>query len=134
MGVANFLSRRNPKPGTPEFGKAYEHYILMELLAWQSYRQPDRSLTFWRTASGFEVDFIIDDFWSAIEVKASARVHDGDLRALRALRSERKTGQACVVCMERESRKTPDGIAILPWRHFLERLWAGDALSGGPSR
>jgi len=134
VGVANFLSRRNPKPGTPEFGKAFEHYILMELLAWQSYRQPDRSLTFWRTASGFEVDFIIDDFWAAIEVKASARVHDGDLRALRALRSERKTGQACVVCMERESRKTPDGIAILPWRHFLERLWAGDALSVGPSR
>jgi len=29
VGVANYLSRRQPKIGSPEFGKAFEHYILM---------------------------------------------------------------------------------------------------------
>ncbi len=125
VGVANFLSRRRPQPGTPEFGKAFEHYILMELRAWQAYRQPDLALTFWRTASGYEVDFILDDFWAAIEVKASVRVHDGDLTALRALRDEQTIKQCCVVCQESIPRKTADGIAIVPWRHFLDCLWAG---------
>lgn len=126
VGVANFLSRRTPRPGTPEFGKAFEHYILMELMAWRSYRQPDMPLAFWRTASGFEVDFILDDFKAAIEVKAGARIHDGDLSPLRALRGEHTVGRACVVCLETMPRKTADGISILPWQHFLEQLWGGD--------
>jgi predicted AAA+ superfamily ATPase len=52
VGVANFLARRTPRPGSPEFGKAFEHFILMELKAHQAYRQPDLDLRFWRTASG----------------------------------------------------------------------------------
>jgi hypothetical protein len=31
--VANYLARHQPKIGSPEFGKAFEHYILMELKA-----------------------------------------------------------------------------------------------------
>jgi predicted AAA+ superfamily ATPase len=33
VGVANYLARHQPKIGSPEFGKAFEHYILMELKA-----------------------------------------------------------------------------------------------------
>jgi hypothetical protein len=41
VGVTNHLARRHPQPGSNEFGKSFEHYILMELRAYQSYRQPD---------------------------------------------------------------------------------------------
>ena len=125
VGVANFLSRRMPKAGSPDFGKSFEHFILMELRAWMAYRQIDLSLTFWRTASGFEVDFILGDFQAAIEVKGSSRVHDGDLSPLRALRQEYKVKHSVVVCQETFPRKTDDGISILPWQTFLEQLWDG---------
>ncbi|MBI4700570.1 MAG: hypothetical protein HY744_05305 [Deltaproteobacteria bacterium] len=60
-----------------------------------------------------------------IEVKASARVHDGDLRALRALAEEHRVRHRIVACLEREPRAV-GGIQVLPWRMLLERLYAGE--------
>jgi predicted AAA+ superfamily ATPase len=124
--VANFLARRAPRTGTSEFGKSFEHYILMELRAWRAYRHADVPISFWRTASGFEVDFVLGDFAMAIEVKAGQRVHDGDLAPLRALRQEHTVKNAVVVCMETTPRTTADGIRIVPWRTFLDEIWQGD--------
>src|SRR5437867_2997631 len=41
IGVSNYLARRRPLAGSWEFGKSFEHYILMELKAYQAYRSPD---------------------------------------------------------------------------------------------
>ena len=41
IGVSNYLARRKPRAGTPEFGKSFEHFILMELKAYQAYRDPE---------------------------------------------------------------------------------------------
>jgi hypothetical protein len=86
----------------------------------------DVPISFWRTASGFEVDFVLGDFAMAIEVKAGQRVHDGDLAPLRALRQEHTVKNAVVVCMETTPRTTADGIRIVPWRTFLDEIWQGD--------
>lgn len=126
VGVANFLARRQPQQGSQEFGKAFEHYILMELKAYQSYRAPDLELSFWRTASGYEVDFVAGDLGLAVEVKGGTRVHDGDLRGLRALAEEHRVGHRVIVCLESEPRVLADGIEVLPWRVFVQRLWSGD--------
>ena len=125
VGVSNFLARRQPRMGSPEFGKSFEHYILMELKAYQAYRNPDLDLHFWRTASGYEVDAILGDRVVAVEVKAG-RVHDGDLGSLRALLDEHRIKRPIVVSLEHEPRVVPPGIQILPWQHFLGRLWDGD--------
>ena len=126
VGVTNHLARRRPRLGGAEFGKSFEHYILMELRAYQAYRQPDLDLAFWRTASGFEVDIVAGDLGLAIEVKAGSRVHDGDLRGLRALADEHTVRRLVVVCLETQPRTVTGAIEVLPWRLFLERLWAGD--------
>jgi predicted AAA+ superfamily ATPase len=126
VGVTNHLARRRPRLGGAEFGKAFEHYILMELRAYQAYRQPDLDLAFWRTASGFEVDFVAGELDLAIEVKAGSRVHDGDLRGMRALADEYTVRRLVVVSFETQPRTAAGGIEVLPWRLFLERLWAGD--------
>src|SRR5206468_8149368 len=89
VGVSNYLARRQPRLGSSEFGKSFEHYILMELKAYQAYRQPDLDLYFWRTAGGHEVDFILGDLDAAIEVKGG-RVHEGDFGGLRALGEEHR--------------------------------------------
>ncbi len=125
VGVANYLARRQPRLGGAEFGKAFEHYILMELRAYQAYRAPDLPLTFWRTSTGQEVDFILGDKETAIEIKGSSRVHEGDLHALRTLKEDGPVRRCMVVCLEKEPRQLAGKIDILPWRVFLDELWAG---------
>lgn len=126
VGVSNYLARRTPTPRSLEFGKSFEHWVLMELRAWQAYHQPEAEIRFWRTAGGQEVDFVIGDMDLAIEIKGAARVHEGDLRALRTVRDEWRVRRALVVSLERAARRTDDGIEVLPWRLFVDRLWAGD--------
>jgi predicted AAA+ superfamily ATPase len=126
VGVANHLARRQARIGSSEFGKSFEHYILMEIKAFQAYRKPDLSVAFWRTSAGQEVDFILGDKALALEIKGSSRVHEGDLRALAALREDGPLKKCIVVCLEKEPRTAARGIEILPWRMFLEKLWGGD--------
>jgi predicted AAA+ superfamily ATPase len=126
VGVANHLARRTPRLGSPDFGKSFEHYVLMELRGYHVYRQSDLELSFWRTASGHEVNFVLGDMRVAIEVKAGKRVHDGDLGGLRALAEEHRVRHRLVVCLEDEPRRLADGIEVVPWRQFLDRLWEGD--------
>ena len=125
VGVANYLARRQPRVGSAEFGKSFEHYLLMELRAYQAYRAPDLPITFWRTSAGQEVDFLVGDKELALEIKGSARVHEGDLRSLGALLEDGPVKHCVVVCLEREPRWIHKKIEVLPWRLFLERLWHG---------
>jgi predicted AAA+ superfamily ATPase len=126
VGVANYLARRKPKIGSAEFGKAFEHYVLMELKAYQAYRNPDWPLTFWRTSTGREVDFIFGDKELAIEIKGSSRVHEGDLGGLQALLADGPVRKCCIVCLEKQPRRLTPQIEVLPWSIFVERLWAGE--------
>lgn len=127
VGVANYLAKRRPRLGGSEFGKAFEHFILMELKAFQSYREPDMPISFWRSAGGVEIDFLLGDKAVALEVKGSERVHDFDLRPFEALLEDGPIRRRLVVSLERQPRKV-GGVEILPWRDFLERLWAGALL------
>lgn len=126
VGVANYLARRVPRIGTPEFGNSFEHYILMELKAYQAYRNPELDIRYWRTSTGFEVDFILGDMNVAIEVKGSHRIHSTHTRGLRALLEEHTVKEAVIVSLEKQPRKPDPYIEVLPWKVFLEALWSGE--------
>jgi len=129
VGVAGaIIQRRIPQEKGEQFGKAFEHFIFMEILAHRSYRELDYDLNFWRTKSGLEVDFILGRGEVAIEVKGSSRIDSSDLRPLKAFIQEYRPAQALVVCNERMPR-VHEGIRILPWREFLKMLWEGAVLS-----
>jgi uncharacterized protein len=127
-GVANYLARRAPAPGTPEFGKSFEHFVLLEILSYRRYRAPDLDVRYWRTSTGLEVDFILGDMAVAIEVKGSGRIHDGSLHGLRAVVDDAPHIRRLVVCLEKEKRRLDDGIEVLPWRQFIEQLHAGQVV------
>jgi predicted AAA+ superfamily ATPase len=109
------------------FGRAFEHFILMELRAFKSYYRRTFTLQYWRSTSHFEVDLVIDGK-IAIEIKGVHQVSDKHLKGIRALKEEGKLPAYLVVSCEPEIRRTDDGILILPWRNFLEQLWAGQVL------
>lgn len=134
VGIANHLARRRPAPRTPEFGKSVEHLVLMELQAFRSYRSQDLEIRYWRTSTGQEVDFVLNDLEVAIEVKASARVADAALKNLSAVSDDARVRLRIVVTLERQPREVADlhgRIRLLPLREFLEELWAGRVVSPG---
>jgi predicted AAA+ superfamily ATPase len=123
VGVAASLQGRSFRPGTPEFGEAFETYLMHELSSYADYESGE-ALGYWRSTSGFEVDFILGDH-TAVEVKAKENVSPQDLRSLRALGEEKMLKRYLCVCLEPRLRKT-EGVAILPFKVFLEALWAGE--------
>jgi uncharacterized protein len=106
-----------------DFGAAFESYIFHELQTYSDYHGLP-PVNYWRSKSGFEVDFILADSL-AVEVKATRRVASEDLRGLQALAEEKLLKRYYLVC--RESRPQIIGnIEVLPWEIFLQRLWDGD--------
>jgi len=125
VGVAGAIINRHIDQAKGElFGKAFEHYIFMELAAHRSYTELDYRINFWRTKSGLEVDFVLGNGQIAIEVKGSSTVHARDLKPMRAFIEEYTPQKALVVCNERQAR-IHDGVHIMPYRQFLEGLWNG---------
>jgi uncharacterized protein len=123
IGVASILQGRKYLPGTPEFGEAFETYLFHELLCYRDYVS-GVPLSYWRSLSGFEVDFIIGDH-TAVEVKAKENISPQDLKSLRALGEENRFKHLLCVSLEPRIRKAQE-ITILPYRVFLERLWNGE--------
>ena len=73
-GVVRTLRRPAPvSEASADFGEFFEHFLFLELRAWIDYRQPRTPLAYWRSRSGYEVDFILDDR-VAIEAKAARLV------------------------------------------------------------
>jgi len=124
VGIVSGLTHRGKvEPGSELFGKALEHFILMELLAHTRYSELFYPIAYWRTASQFEVDFILGDAELAIEVKASDSASNKHLKGLRAFKEEHPTTRCLLVSCDPCPRRTLDGIEIMPWRIFLENLW-----------
>ncbi len=70
VGVARAIQDLPPvKEKSADFGEAFEQYIFHELKCYVDYKNPDVTLHYWRSTTGFEVDFILDNE-IAIEVKA----------------------------------------------------------------
>ena len=124
VGVANTLRRTGAiERGSDAYGRALEHLLFLELRAWLDYRQRDEPLTYWRSQSQLDVDFVIGDA-VAIEVKAKSRVSARDCKGLLALAEEIPLRRKLVVCHEPRRRRDDNGVEIVPVPEFLSALWS----------
>ena len=53
-------------------------------------------------------------------------MHETDLYAFKLISEEYKVKKKVLVCLEKEPRRLAQGIEVLPWKIFLEKLWAGE--------
>lgn len=118
--VRNLQGRHQWAPGTPEFGEAFETFIVNELFALSDYKN-SLPLHFWRSKSGYEVDLIIGED-TAVEIKAKGQIFPDDLRSLKALSEEKMFKRLICVCLETRRRRIGN-IEILPYQDFLEEMW-----------
>lgn len=125
LGIANYLlKRKTVEPGNEIFGHVFEHFIFQELVAYLHYSRNDAPLSYWRTTSQMEVDFIVGDHETAIEVKGVPEVKSSHGKGLQAFSEEYATKNQIIVSLDQRPRRAGD-ILILPWRDFLDRLWSG---------
>jgi hypothetical protein len=75
------------------------------------------------TIDGLRNNFVLGRGEVVIEVKGTSRIENRDLRPLIAFSDEHRPRTALFVCNESAERHV-GGIRIVPWRTFLERLWA----------
>lgn len=123
VGVVNFLlHKKQLQPKTPEFGKALEHLIIMELKAYLSYSERSETLTYWRTSNGYEVDAIIGDAQLAIEVKSTEEVQSRHTKGLKAFREEFPNCRLIMVSLDYKYRILNE-VEIHPIMEFLKKLW-----------
>lgn len=128
VGIPNFLLKREKiLPRTELFGKAFEHFIFQELIAHSHYSGTKYPITYWRTTSQFEVDFILGDHEIALEVKSADKLNGNHFRGLEAFADEYKTKHSILVSMEERPRKV-NNILILPWQIFLNKLWSNELI------
>ncbi|MBI1836924.1 MAG: ATP-binding protein [Flavobacteriia bacterium] len=128
LGIVNsLLNRGKIEKGSELFGHALESFIFQELIAHRHYSGLEYKISYWRTASQIEVDFILGDHEVSIEVKSSNLISSKHLSGLKAFSEEYEVKKSIIICNEPIARIMND-ILILPWKDFLENLWNGEII------
>ncbi len=125
VAIPNYLlSRRNLKPGSADFGHAFEHLVIQEISAYLGYHKIENALSYWHTYNDYEVDAVLGDAKVAIEIKSNEEVQSRHLRGLKAFSEEHPEARLIVVSLDTNPRFL-NGVEIWPAKQFLEQLWTG---------
>ena len=112
------------QPKSADFGHALEHLIIQEIIAYLSYNECSQKLSYWRTASGYEVDAVLGDAETAIEIKSCEEVQSRHLHGLKAFKEEHPKTRLIIVSLDARPRLF-NGVEVWPAERFLQQLWAG---------
>ncbi|MBO7440727.1 MAG: ATP-binding protein [Bacteroidales bacterium] len=125
IGIVNYLLRRsNIRQGSPEYGHAFEHFIIQELIAYLGYHGKKDDLSYWRTSTGVEIDAVLGDAQVGIEIKSSTEVKPHQLKGLMSFGGDYPHARLIIVSFD-VNRRRKDKVEILPYKDFLKELWAG---------
>ena len=126
VGIVNhLLHRKELHRGTPEYGHAFEHLVVQELIAYMHYTHRYQSLSYWRTYTGQEVDIVIGDAHVAIEIKSTEEIMTRHLKGLKAFSEEHPDCRKMIVSLDPFSRNMGD-VECIYVLDFFRRLWGDD--------
>jgi len=104
-------------------GAHLENLVLQDLLVWRDARQDTAEILYWRTATGEEVDFVIENRGQLlpIEIKATGRPRLGDAKHLLSFRAEygKKSRAGLLLHTGTQIDWLAPGILAAPWWRVL---------------
>ena len=128
VGIANHLTKRyHLAPKTPEYGHAFEHLIMQEIVAYLGYTNSDEELTYWHTSENLEVDAVIGDARVAIEIKSKEHIDHDDKKGITEFAKEHPDTKQIIVSKDRISRRSGD-VDLYYVTDFFKALWAGEII------
>lgn len=107
---------------TPLFGVAFEHFIINEIRAYNSYRDKKAKIYFWRDYDKHEVDIIINGN-IAIEIKGTENIQFKHTKDLKYLAQAATLEKKIIIALESIKRTDSNGIQVYPWETFMLDLW-----------
>lgn len=126
VGLANYLTGRHSlKRGTDDYGHAFEHLVMQEIIAYKGYKDKKEIISYWRTYDKKEVDAVIGDAKVAIEIKSVEEVKTRHKKGLKAFHEEHPDCRLILVSLEPVTRKVED-IELIYVLDFLKMLWNGE--------
>ena len=110
-------------------GAALEGIVYQHLSAWASW-PGDHTLSFWRTRTGLEVDFVVygPREFLAVEVKRHRSLRSRDLNGLRAFGSDYPEAKRFVL-FGGDRPEEVEGIRVLPLAEALRRIRPGEPIT-----
>ena len=127
LGVTRALAgglRAELTPHNYGFGKAFEHFIICEIVRLSNYASNGWRFSYLRTKDNLEIDLIIDrpgKPLALVEIKSADFIKDEHLKSLRQLGADIPESECFCLCQEPRA-KLVDGIHVLPWRDGLVEL------------
>ena len=126
VGLTNYLLGRNSlKRGTTDYGHAFEHYIIQEIIAYHGYSRSRETISYWHTYTGIEVDMVIGDAKVAIEIKSCEEVKTRHKAGLKSFKEEHPDARLILVSLDPITRLSEDKELIYV-TDFLKMLWNGE--------
>ena len=123
VGVTNYLLHRKELiRGGADYGHAFEHLVVQELVAYMHYRHCEEKLSYWRTYTGVEVDIIVGDARIAIEIKSTEEVQNRHIKNLKAFAEEHPDSKLMIVSLDVFTRQMGK-IECIYVMDFFHRLW-----------
>lgn len=110
-------------------GVLMETWLFHEIRAYQSLYRIKGNLSYWRTPSGSEVDFVwkYGDSIVLLEIKAAKKFHKKFLTGIKSFKEEKKVKDAYIVYCGEEALLIDD-IRVIPVTKFLKLLYQGEIL------
>lgn len=126
VGLANYLmGRHSLKRGTDDYGHAFEHLIIQEIIAYKGYNDKRDIISYWHTYDKKEVDVVIGDAKAAIEIKSTEHVGTKHTKGLKAFKEEHPDCRLLLVSLDPITRRSGD-TEIVYVLDFLKMLWTGE--------
>lgn len=123
VAIVNYLrNRKGMLPGSADFGHAFEHLMMQELIAYLGYNEYENYLSYWHTYNDYEVDAVLGDAEVAIEFKSCPEVQSRHLSGLKAFKEEHPEAKLIIVSLDEQPRLF-NGVEVLPATEFLKQLW-----------
>ena len=124
IGITNhLLHRKDLVRGTADYGHAFEHLVVQELVAYLHYTHSEERLSYWRTYTGIEVDVIIGDARIAIEIKSAEEIQNKHLKNLKIFAEEHPQSRLVIVSLDVFTRRIGN-IECLYVMDFFQKLWS----------
>lgn len=126
VGLANYLlGRHSLKRGTDDYGHAFEHFVMQEIIAYKGYNDKRDEISYWHTYDKKEVDAVIGDAKVGIEIKSSEQVKNKHKAGLKAFKEEHPDCRLILVSLDPITRKSGD-VELIYVLDFLKMLWNGE--------
>ena len=126
VGVYNYLMHRTTLvPETPEYGHSFEHFIIQELKAYIGYSHNEKTLSYWHTYNGKEIDAVIGEAEIGIEIKSVTEVKPKHISNFKEYSDEFPKSRCIVVSKDKFNRRIGQVESIYVF-DFLRMLWNGE--------